>query len=117
MLAASKNSSGDTVTFLGGKYSFGDWAVMGAYDKSKFKAVVDSNATVYTLGATYKIGAGELKAGYGHLDVDGAKSQFFGLGGDYWLSKRTEIYVSAGRNKPSAGSSASAYGGGVAHSF
>jgi predicted porin len=117
MLAHSKNSSDDTVTFAGAKYTFGSFSVMGAYDRSKFEAAVDSIAKVYTLGVAYKIGAAELKAGYGRLDVDGAKSQFLGLGADYWLSKRTSLYVSAGRNKPSAGDSTTAYGVGVAHSF
>jgi predicted porin len=117
MLAGSKNSSDDTVAFVGAKYSLGDWSVMGAYDRSKFEAAVDSIAKVFTLGATYKLGATELKAGYGRLDVDGAKSNFIGLGADYWLSKRTNLYVSAGRNKPNAGDSTTAYGVGVAHSF
>ena len=117
MLAHSKNSSDDTVTYLGAKYTIGDLSLMGAYDKSKYEAAVDSKAKVYTLGAAYKIGQAELKAGYGHLDVDGKKSTFIGLGGDYWLSKRTEVYVSAGRNKPDAGSSTTAYGVGLAHSF
>jgi len=117
MLAHSKNSSDDTVTFVGAKYSFGSFSLMGAYDKSKFEGAVDSDAKVYTLGATYKIGAVELKAGYGHLDVDGAKAQFLGLGADYWLSKRTSVFFSAGHNKPDGGDSSSAYGVGVAHSF
>lgn len=117
MLARSKNSSDDTVTFLGAKYTIGSLSLMGAYDRSKFEAAVDSIAKVYTLGATYKLGAAELKAGYGHLDLDGAKSQFLGLGGDYFLSKRTSLYVSAGRNKPNAGESKTAYGVGMAHSF
>jgi predicted porin len=117
MLATSKNSSDDTVTFLGAKYSIGSLSLMGAYDRSKFEAAVDSIAKVYTLGATYKIGVAELKAGYGRLDVDGAKSQFFGLGADYWLSKRTSVYASAGHNKPSGGDSKTAYGVGVSHSF
>lgn len=117
MLASSKNSSDDTVTFLGAKYTIGSLSLMGAYDRSKFEAAIDSIAKVYTFGATYKLGAAELKAGFGRLDVDGAKSQFIGLGGDYALSKRTSVYASAGRNKPSGGQSASAYGVGVAHSF
>jgi predicted porin len=117
MLASSKNSNDDTVAFLGASYTLGSLSLMGAYDRSKFEGPVDSIAKVYTLGAVYKFGAADVKAGYGHLDVDGAKSQFFGLGADYWLSKRTSLYASAGRNKPSAGSSTSAYGVGVAHSF
>jgi predicted porin len=117
MLAHSKNSSDDTVTYVGAKYTIGDLSIMGAYDRSKYEAAVDSTAKVYTLGATYKIGQTELKAGYGHLNVDGTKSQFLGLGADYWLSKRTSLYVSAGRNKPDHADSASAYGVGIAHSF
>jgi predicted porin len=117
MLAASKNSNDDTVTFLGASYTIGSLSLMGAYDRSKFEGAVDSIAKVYTLGAIYKFGLADVKAGYGHLDVDGAKSQFFGLGADYWLSKRTSLYASAGRNKPSGGSSTSAYGVGVAHIF
>jgi predicted porin len=117
MVAHSKNSSDDTVSFVGARYTLGDFSIMGAYDRSKFEAVVDSVAKVYTVGATYKIGAAELKAGYGRLDVAGARSQFIGLGGDYWLSKRTSLYVSAGHNKPDGSDSTTAYGVGVAHSF
>lgn len=117
MLAHSKNSSDDTVTFLGAKYTIGSWSLMGAYDKSKFEGVIDSVAKVATLGVAYKIGAAELKAGYGRLNADGARSNFVGLGADYWLSKRTSVYVSAGRNNPATGSSTTAYGVGVAHSF
>lgn len=117
MAAHSKNSTDDTVTFLGAKYTIGSWSLMGAYDRSQFEGVVDSIAKVHTLGVAYKIGAAELKAGYGQLNADGARSKFVGLGADYWLSKRTSVYVSAGRNNPAAGSSSTAYGVGVAHSF
>lgn len=117
MLAHSKNSSDDTVSFVGAKYTFGDFSIMGAYDRSKFEAAVDSIAKVYTVGATYKIGVAEFKAGYGRLDVAGAKSQFIGLGADYWLSKRTSLYFSAGHNKPDGSDNTTAYGVGIAHSF
>ena len=117
MLAHSKNSSDDTVTFAGAKYTMGNWSFMGAYDRSKFEAAVDSIAKVYTLGVAYRIGSVELKGGYGRLNLDGARSSFVGLGAEYWLSKRTSLYVSAGRNNPATGSSATSYGVGVAHSF
>lgn len=117
MVAHSKNSSDDTVTFLGAKYTVGALSLMGAYDRSKFEGAVDSLAKVYTLGVAYRIGAAELKAGYGRLNLDGARSQFVGLGADYSLSKRTSVYVSAGRLNPAIGSSSTAYGVGVAHSF
>jgi predicted porin len=117
MAAHSKNSTDDTVTFLGAKYTIGSWSLMGAYDKSKFEGVTDSVAKVATLGVAYKIGAAELKAGYGRLNADGARSNFVGVGADYWLSKRTSVYVSAGRLDPATGSASTAYGVGVAHSF
>jgi predicted porin len=117
MLSRSKNSSDDTVTFIGAKYTIGSLSLMGAYDKSKFDAAVDSEAEVYSVGATYKLGQVELKAGYGRMNLDGDKSHFLGLGGDYWLSKRTELYISAGHNSPHGGDDTTAYGIGIAHSF
>jgi predicted porin len=117
MLGGSKNSNNDTVAFLGAKYTIGSLSLMGAYDRSKFEAAVDSIAKVYTVGATYTIGAAVLKASYGHLNVDDAKSRFFGLGADYFLSKRTNLYASAGHKRPDSGHGTTAYGVGVAHSF
>jgi len=117
MLAHSKNSSGDTVTFVGGKYTIGSLQLMGAYDTSKFEAAVDSKAKVFTLGAVYGIGLTSLKLSFGRLDLDGAKTNFVGLGADYSLSKRTTVYVSAGHNDPKDGDSANAYGAGISHSF
>ena len=117
MLAHSKNSSGDKVTFVGGKYTVGSFQVMGAYDTSTFVAPVDSKAKVVTLGAVYSFGLTSLKLGLGRLDLDGAKTNFVGLGADYLLSKRTTLYVSAGRNDPKGGSASTAYGAGISHSF
>ncbi|HWT19089.1 MAG TPA: porin [Variovorax sp.] len=117
MAATSKNSNNDTVTFLGAKYTIGSLSLMGAYDRSKFEAAVDSIAKAYTVGASYAIGAAVLKASYGQLKVDGARSRFLGIGADYLLSKRTSLYASAGRSKPDGSSGTTAYGVGIAHSF
>jgi predicted porin len=117
MLAGSRNSSGDTVQFLGAKYRFDALTVMGVYDRSVFNAATDSTAKVVTLGASYAIGRGNLKAGFGHRDVDGTKSRFVGLGADYGLSKRTTVYVSLGHQNPDGAASRSAYGAGISHSF
>ena len=117
MLAHSKNSNGDTVTFAGGKYTIDSLQLMGAYDTSTFAAAVDSKAKVLTLGAIYSVGLTALKLGWGRLDLDGAKTDFVGLGADYLLSKRTTLYVSAGHNDPKGGHATSAYGAGISHSF
>jgi predicted porin len=49
--------------------------------------------------------------------VDGAVTNFVGLGADHALSKRTIVYVSLGRSKPAAAEVKNAYGVGVSHSF
>ncbi|MCH7343446.1 porin [Pelomonas sp. CA6] len=120
MLASTRNGWGDTETFAGAKYASGAWSVMGSYDQSTYKGTsADSKAKTATLGATYRLGQVELKAGYGRIDVDGVKGRFVGLGADYALSKRTTLYASLGSKKaPSLGaSSQTAYGAGLAHSF
>ena len=74
-------------------------------------------AKVFTLGATYTLGLGHLKVGVDQRDVDGSKSRFTGLGGDYSLSKRTMLYVSLGQQRPDNADSRTAYGVGISHSF
>lgn len=117
MAAAQKNRSGDTVRFFGLSWTSGNWALMGAYDRSVYDAAVDSTAKVTTLGLRYAMGATNLKAGWGRRDVDGATSNFLGLGADYALSKRTSVYASFGHQDPDAGDSTHAYGVGITHAF
>ncbi len=118
MLARSRNSSGDTVHFAGLAYTTGGLTLMGAYDKSVFRASPsDSEAEVYTLGLVYAQGPVSWKAGWGRRDTDGSVSQFLGLGADYALSKRSTLYTSFGRKAPRVGSKESAYGVGISHSF
>jgi predicted porin len=117
MLASSRNSNGDTVQFVAGKYSRGAWALMGAYDRSVYKAASDSTARVYTVGTTYNIGLTQLKLSLGQMDLDSRKTDFVGLGASQALSKRTNVYVSLGQRRPEASDSSTAYGVGVAHSF
>lgn len=116
-LSAGENGSGDKDAFAGAKYTMGNLSVMGAYDRSTFAATPDSVAKAYTVGARYEMGRVALMAGYGHLDVDGVSSNFIGLGSQYTLSKKTYVYLSAGRNRPASGGSQTAFGVGVNHSF
>ena len=117
MLATSRNSSGDTVQFVGGKVQLGAWGLMAAYDRSVYKAAVKSVAKAYTFGTTYAVGSMEYKASYGHQDLDGASNGFIGLGASHAMSKRTRVYVSLGHRLPEVGSDETAYGLGIAHSF
>lgn len=114
MLGHTKNSSGDKDTFVGAKYTLGSLALMGAWDRTSYKGATTSTNTAYTLGASYTMGSTRLMAGYGHLDNG---LDFVGLGGQYFLSKRTNVYISLGNKRPSTGASQTAYGVGMNHSF
>ncbi|CDS53964.1 Outer membrane porin protein 32 precursor [Polaromonas sp. CG9_12] len=121
MLASTKNSSGDTDTFAGAKYTVGNLELMGAYDKSKFKGTTStSTAKVYTLGTSYTMGLMRFMASYGHLDTGAAvnpNANMIGLGAQYFLSKRTNVYASLGNKKFDGAGSLAAYGVGINHSF
>lgn len=116
MLASERNGSGDKDVFVAAKYGFGSLTVNGAYDVSK-KAGTTLEAKVATVSASYGMGQTTLKAGYGRLDLSGAKTGFIGLGAEYALSRRTMVYASLGNNRPDAGSTTTAYGVGIAHAF
>lgn len=117
LLAASRNSSGDTVQFAGLAWTTGAWTLMGAVDRSVYDAVVDSTAKVWSAGLRYAMGVTTLKAGYARRDVDGNDTDFIGLGADYNLSKRTTLYVSLGRNDTDGAPTRTAYGAGIGHAF
>ncbi len=117
MLGYSRNSSGDTVTFLGGQVGLGALSLMGAYDESTYKAATTSKAKVYILGATYTLDKTTLRLGYGHLGGDVAKTDFIGAGASYALDKSLTTYLSVGNSKVSGGSGNTAYGVGMAYSF
>jgi predicted porin len=112
-----KNGSGDKDLFAGANVAFGAFAIMGAYDRSEFKAAVPSVAYARTIGATYQWNSFLLQAGYGRLSVDGTKRSFIGLGSQYALSKRTYVYVDYGNNRPEDDPHTRAYGVGINHSF
>jgi predicted porin len=117
-VSKGRNGSGDEVLFIGAKGTFGNFALMGAYDRSEYNALPRSVALARTLGATYQWGKVLFQAGYGKLSVDdGTKRSFVGLGSQYALSKRTYVYASYGQNRPENAANTSAYGLGLNHSF
>lgn len=121
MLAKSINASGDTDTFAGAKYTLGQLELMGAYDKTTFNGLAStSTARVYTLGASYLVGAMRFMASYGHLDTGAAlnpEARMVGLGAQYFLSKRSNVYVSLGSKDFDGADRLSAYGLGINHAF
>ena len=117
MLAHERNGSGDRASFLGGRYQWGDFALMAALDRSR-AGDSPTSARAATLGATYTVGGTTFKAGYGRQRSSGrVTSQFASLGADYALSKRTTVYASLGHQKPKAAPSVTAFGVGLSHAF
>ncbi len=54
------------------------------------------DAESYSIGMQYKIGSGRITTGISHTDDDrpaGAKVTLYGLGYNYYLSKRTDLYA------------------------
>lgn len=116
MAAFERNSIGDRDTFLAGKYSVGPAAVMLAWDYSR---TPDNLATsrAATLGATWRVGATTLKAGYGRQRLDAELKHFASLGADYAFSRRTTLYASLGHNRGQQPSARSSFGVGLSHGF
>jgi predicted porin len=115
---------------LGGGYKFGDAKVTAAYAKGDTKVagtnVIDpakpftGQYTAYLFGLNYTIGNGDAKAVYGKgkktvsglADMDTVKE--FGIGYDYHLSKRTDLYAYAGNESVTSKKS---YQMGISHKF
>ena len=114
MLAHEKNSAGNTDTFVGLKGTISGLGLMGVFDRSE---AAGSVAKAVTLGVQYTLGLTTLNAGWGKVDVDGARAeQVTSVGAVYALSKRTNVYADLANKKFSSGSK-TVYGAGVSHSF
>ena len=99
---------------VGGSYDLGVTKLMAYWARSSYGARVAANGTttfsptlstagganivhakVYSFGAVTPLGGGAVKAGYTRVNPDGANNliQKLGLGYDYFLSKRTKVYI------------------------
>ena len=97
-------------------YNFGVAKLLGYYARADLGA---TNSKVFSIGALVPIGSGTLKAAYFRLDPDGANnnSSKLGLGYDYPLSKRTNLYGDVGFGRGDAQTNNTAYAFGVKHTF
>lgn len=104
---------------LGGAYKFDALKVTGAYAKGDTDDVAKGKYTGYLAGLIYTIGNGDAKAAYSKQDqkVAGVNNDVikeFGVGYDYHLSKRTDLYAYAGRERVK---SITSYQMGITHKF
>jgi predicted porin len=114
------NAAKPNMYVVGGGYKFGDVKVTGAYAKGDTKVAKTGEFDGFLVGVIYTIGQGDAKAVFGKgqqsvvgkKDVDTVKE--FGLGYDYHLSKRTDLYAYAGRERVK---SLTSYQMGISHKF
>jgi len=102
-------------------YDFQFIRVYGQVGRIKTEATEDSRTTSYQLGAAVPFGNHLVMAAYGRQHVSAptkaTTSQMTSIGYDYFLSKRTDIYVAALYEKLSFVSSGSTIAGGVRVKF
>lgn len=116
MVGNSKNSNGDKETFVGGKYTIGTLEVMGAVDRTSFNGTTVSTNTAKTVGVSYGMGKYRFMANVGQID-DTQSTTMVGLGAQYFIDDKTNVYVSAGNKTYKTSDSQNAVGIGVNYSF
>ena len=110
---------GRGVTNLALHYDLGAVKLMGYYASAKIGALGNTSSKMFSIGALAPVGPGKIKAAYFRVDPAGANNNTskIGLGYDYPLSKRTNVYADLGLGKGDGLTSNTAYAFGVKHTF
>lgn len=109
-----------TLWAVGGGYKFGAAKVTAAYSKGDTDVAATGQFKSYLVGLAYTIGQGDAKAVYGNQKQSNNKVsdlgtvKEIGVGYDYHLSKRTDLYAYAGRERVK---SLTSYQMGISHKF
>jgi predicted porin len=107
----------DVWNHITGVYTLGP--VTGRIGLGKGTTSANQDRSAWNIGATYSFGAHRLHAAYGVLENDTANtdlSKKLGLGWQYFLSKRTNLYVNYGHDSVLA-TKKSGYDLGIKHNF
>jgi len=107
-LAYDRNTADVKTTGLYGSYDFGAFKLMGQFEKgdgstyfgnASAGARTDEEMKNYSIGITAPMGPVLIRAGYVRADsnLSGRDGSKFGFGGDYNLSKRTNLYATVGK--------------------
>lgn len=129
--AATANHSDEKAWRLAAGYNFGDFKVVGLYQRESGLCVgtittcstngTDAKRTTWGLGGAYKLGANTIKLQYyraGDLSNSGLANEgdtganMWALGVDHALSKRTTVYAVYARTNNDRYAMYSAFGGG-----
>ena len=138
-IAYDKNTADYKTTGLYGSYDFGAFKLMGQYEKGDSNSAAGNALETmknFSVGVTAPFGPVLMRAGYIRFDSDrnlcnnaivtippGTKAcdaNKFGFGGDYNLSKRTNLYATVGKSsgdRLTAAQKKAAFDLGVTHRF
>jgi predicted porin len=103
-----------------------DLKLMGSYQRQDqdYSLPINPVTKAWLLGANYNIGAGMVRAGFGHKTPDNAlnvptiaKTKQFSLGYDYNFSPRTYVYIDGTRRKATSAATFNFYSVGIHHNF
>jgi predicted porin len=117
--AVTTASQADLFTF-GGAYKFGDFKMTGQYAKGDTKVAAKGKLSSVLLGGIYSVGATDYKAVISrqltttNTFSDRNTVREIGIGLDHHLSKRTDLYAYAGRERVAHLTS---YQAGISHKF
>ncbi len=116
--AGAATVDGNSLINMAVHYDFGMIKPILYIARGKTNGGNDTNKVV-ELAATAPLGSGLVKVAYARLDPQGANntSTKFGLGYNYNLSKRTNLYVGAGLGKTDTKTNNNAYELGLRHMF
>jgi predicted porin len=109
-------------------YNMGGLKFMGYYAMADIGALGQAEGDMWSIGMVWPIGPGNLKAAYYDASVDqlttsggvavaGFSTSKFGIGYDYFISKRTNLYADYGYTKADNRDNNSAFAFGVKHTF
>jgi predicted porin len=115
-VAYDRNDQDLATTGFYAKYNFGMATLLVQYEKGDISATVDVDR--YSISAIVPMGAGAFKVGYMSWSDENTKK--FGVGYDYNLSKRTQLYTNVGKlsgSAPSATAKKAMFDVGIWHKF
>jgi predicted porin len=116
----SGTTDGNSLVNMAVHYNFGVAKLIGYVARGKTNGGNNTNKTV-ELAATANLGPGVLKAAVARLDPQGDDNTQtkFGIGYNYFLSKRTNLYADYGLGKSEVNglTNNSAFGLGLKHTF
>jgi len=122
-----RNTAGMKTAGVYGAYNFGVFTLLGAFEKgdnftSAAAAALAEDIKTFSLGVTAPFGPVLIRAGYLNIDSDlvNRDAKKMGFGGDYNLSKRTNLYATVGKwsgNRISVANKKAQFDLGVTHRF